>query len=301
MINSVSKTSAALILAAFLSASCSSDVEPEQQQSDTSNQPAADTSSANASSADNSVAKVNDDYISRLDLESYKSQKQAAAPGSVLNDADIIDEMVTIELVKQDAIKAGVDQHEDFNTALTNARNNLLVSFHMKDIFGDIEYSDEELQEEYDAQIAGQGRNEYKAMHVLLENENDAKEVIRQLDEGADFAELAKEKSKDPSAASGGDLGWFQPGTMVKPFAEAIESMEKGAYSKTPVNSQFGWHVIKLEDIRDVPLPTVEEMKNQLVPAITKKKLQAYLDGLKESGSIEILETTEEEKPADPE
>jgi peptidyl-prolyl cis-trans isomerase C len=111
--------------------------------------------------------------------------------------------------------------------------------------------------------------------------------VIKQLQGGADFAKLAKDKSKDSSAASGGDLDWFSPQAMVKPFADAVVALEKGQYTQVPVQSQFGWHVIKLDDVRSPEPPAFDEVKDQVKMIAQRKKLQAYIDGLKATAKIE--------------
>src|SRR5690606_33554728 len=121
----------------------------------------------------------------------------------------------------------------------------------------------------------------------------------KQAREGADFAALAKKNSKDSSAEQGGDLGWFTLDTMVEPFSNAVAALEPGKVSEQPVQSQFGWHVIKLEETRDAPAPPFEDVKDRVRVLLQRKKLQAYLDGLRDNAKVEILQT-EEATPADP-
>ena len=132
------------------------------------------------------------------------------------------------------------------------------------------------------------GKTEYKARHILVKTEDEAKNVIAQLDKGADFAKLAKEKSIGPSGKEGGDLGWFSPDNMVKPFADAAAALKVGTYSKTPVHTQFGWHVIKLEDTRPVSPPSFDELKNQLMNSWRNKMISAYLDRLRSEANVKI-------------
>jgi peptidyl-prolyl cis-trans isomerase C len=149
--------------------------------------------------------------------------------------------------------------------------------------------SDESAQELYDAQIGKAGK-EYSARHILLENEEDAKAVIAQLDEGADFSELAKEKSTGPSGSSGGKLGWFGAGQMVAPFSEATAKLNKGEYTKEPVQTQFGWHVIILDDTRESNPPSFEDVKDRLKMLLANQQLQQHVEELKNSATIDIKE-----------
>ncbi|MHC8491875.1 peptidylprolyl isomerase [Thalassospira sp. SM2505] len=124
------------------------------------------------------------------------------------------------------------------------------------------------------------------ARHILLENEEDAKAIIAELDDGADFAELAKEKSTGPSGPNGGDLGFFNRADMVEPFADAAFSMEAGTYSKEPVQTQFGWHVIKVEEKKEGTQPTLDEVRPQLTAEVTRDAINKIVDGLREDADI---------------
>ncbi|MGD2112724.1 MAG: peptidylprolyl isomerase, partial [Gammaproteobacteria bacterium] len=139
----------------------------------------------------------------------------------------------------------------------------------------------------YDTQVGVPGK-EYKARHILVETEDEAKDIITRLDDGVDFSELAKEKSTGPSGPSGGELGWFGAGQMVKPFADAAAAMEKGTYSKTPVQTEFGWHVIMLDDMRDSTPPPFDDVKERLKVLLTNQNLQQHISELRESASIDL-------------
>jgi peptidyl-prolyl cis-trans isomerase C len=128
---------------------------------------------------------------------------------------------------------------------------------------------------------------EYKARHILVEKQETAESIIRELQAGGDFSKLAKEESKDSSAQAGGDLGWFSPQTMVKPFADAVAALEKGKYTTTPVKSEFGYHVIILDDVRSPEAPKFEDVKPQVEMFVQRKKLQEYLDGLRKTAKIQ--------------
>ena len=144
--------------------------------------------------------------------------------------------------------------------------------------------SDEDIAGEYAAyaaQFEQQPPKEYKARHILLEDEADAAALIVQLDEGADFAELASTHSVGPTKSSGGDLGWFAAENMAQPFGEAVVAMEDGKYSEQPVQTQFGWHVILREDSRDASPPTLESLRDAIKQRVEQQKLQHYIESLR--------------------
>jgi peptidyl-prolyl cis-trans isomerase C len=149
------------------------------------------------------------------------------------------------------------------------------------------EPTEEELKAEYDARIAEMPKTEYHARHILVADEAKAKELIAQIDQGADFQKLAKENSSDGSAAEGGDLGWFSPGQMVKPFSDAVQQLEVGKYTATPVKSDFGWHVIKLEETRPTTPPPYDAVKAQLGPLVKQKQFEAHLKELVSKAKVE--------------
>jgi len=147
--------------------------------------------------------------------------------------------------------------------------------------------TDAELKTEYDARIAEAPKEEFHARHILVDEEAKAKDLIAQLDKGGDFAKLAKENSKDGSSAEGGDLGWFNPNQMVKPFSDAVKQLEIGKYTAAPVKSEFGWHVIKLEEKRATTPPPFESVKSQLGPLVQQKQFETYLKDLVKTAKVE--------------
>ncbi len=139
-----------------------------------------------------------------------------------------------------------------------------------------------EIQAEYDEQVKLAPTEQFKARHILLETQSAAQETIKKLDAGADFQELAKEASTGPSAESGGDLGWFSPNQMVEPFSDAVAKLEDGAYTKEPVQTQFGWHVILREDSRPAAPPALASVRDAVTQSLQQKKFQAHLDELRQ-------------------
>jgi len=145
--------------------------------------------------------------------------------------------------------------------------------------------TDEEIFAEYEAQLAMASSQQFKARHILVETQAQAEDLIAQLVDGADFEELAKEYSTGPSAANGGELGWFSPEQMVKPFADAVAIMEDGAFTQAPVQTQFGWHVILREGSRANEPPTLDSVRDSIKQRVEQTKFQEYIQGLRDADS----------------
>lgn len=153
------------------------------------------------------------------------------------------------------------------------------------EFFSTSEVSEEEILAEYNEQVELAPPLQFKARHILVASQGEAVEAIAQLNEGADFEELAKEKSTGPSGPTGGDLGWFSPNQMVEPFSDAVQALEDGQYTSTPTQTQFGWHVILREESRESEAPTLESVRENIVQVIQQKKFTAHLDGLREKAA----------------
>ncbi len=244
--------------------------------------------------ADTVVATVNGDKIMKSTLDGYmeilkksgKANKQAA-----------LDDLIATEIALQEAKKAKIIDRPDVKKAISDFTRNVLLKTWTKEKVDSFKISDEDIKKAYDERVTKLATKEYNARHILLNTEDEAKAVIKELEGGADFAKLAKEKSKGPSGSNGGSLGWFKAQTMVPAFANAVKSMKKGEISKKPVKTQFGYHVIKLEDSRDAKLPTMESLKPQLKRVIAQKKMLAYMEELKKTADVKI--TLPEEPAAD--
>jgi peptidyl-prolyl cis-trans isomerase C len=145
--------------------------------------------------------------------------------------------------------------------------------------------TDEEILAEYESQLEMASSEQFKARHILVESQAQAEDLIAQLEDGADFQELAKEHSTGPSGPNGGDLGWFSPDQMVKPFSDAVASLDNGAFSKAPVQSQFGWHVILREDSRANEPPTLDSVRDVIKQRVEQGKFQDYIQGLRDGAA----------------
>jgi peptidyl-prolyl cis-trans isomerase C len=238
------------------------------------------------------LARVNGSPVTQKMFDMHLKQRQARRPGDAQNNNRqvVLEEVINLELVTQDAEQQGFGQRTDVQAQLAHQRRALLASLAMQEYLQAHPVNEEDLQRLYDEQFGA--RKEYKARHILMKTEDEAKDMIAKLDEGADFAELAKAHSTGPSGKNGGDLGWFSPTQMVKPFSEAAAAMEKGKYSRTPVETQFGWHVILLEDVRESTPPEFDQVKEQIRMVVQNQRLQEYLNGLREAAKVEMVDGT---------
>jgi len=160
-------------------------------------------------------------------------------------------------------------------------KHSILAQAVAKNFLQGVEVTEDEILAEYAEQVKLAPPLQFKARHILVPTQSEALELIQQLDDGADFQELAKEKSTGPSGQSGGDLGWFSPNQMVAPFSNAVQAMQDGEYTSEPVQTQFGWHVILREESREAEPPTLESSKENVRAAVQQKKFQAYLEKLR--------------------
>jgi len=233
------------------------------------------------------VATVNGSVITEDVYEVYTGQRAAKAHNSDANRETILNELVALELMRQEAVAKGLATQPVVVATLNQLDRSTLAGAAIKSFMDGHEVTDEEAKKFYDEQVGVPGK-EYKARHILVETEDEANNIIALLDAGQDFSELAKEKSTGPSGPSGGELGWFGAGQMVKPFADAAATMEKGSYSKTPVKTEFGWHVIMLDDVRDSTPPPFEDVKDRLKLMMINQSLQQHINQLRESANVDI-------------
>lgn len=249
------------------------------------------TTAAPAVSKEDAVASVNGLYISKADLQALEDDIAARTHGQQSFPKEkLIDELVQRELLVQAANNKQLQNAPDVVKQLEMARRSLLAQALIKNYLETNPIKDEDLKAEYDKQIGAQDKTEYKARHILVKTEDEAKKIIEQLDKGKDFAELAKKNTTDPSGKeSGGDLGWFGAKQMVAPFSEAVAQLEKGKYTKAPVQTQFGWHVILREDSREQTPPPFDSVKEQIKPMVQRSKIEAMLKSLREGAKIEVL------------
>jgi peptidyl-prolyl cis-trans isomerase C len=248
---------------------------------------ASDKPVAAASSA---VATVDGTPISRADYDFYTKRLLQGRPATELTaeqKTQVLDEMINMQLIASQAIKDGLEKDPDVATSLQVLRMRILADAESQKYLKDKEPTDAELHAEYDTAVAGLDKTEYHARHILVPTKEAAEAAIKKIKGGAKFEDVAKADSTDTSKASGGDLGWFTLARMAKPFSDAVKTLKKGEMTQVPVQTQFGWHVIKLEDTRESPPPPFEQVKQQVSQGVMQKKLAAYVDGLKKTAKIE--------------
>ena len=237
---------------------------------------------------DKSAALVNGVSIpqARIDLRVKAAAAQGQADSPELRKA-IRDDMINLEVMVQEAAKLGLDKNADVIQQVELAKQSVLVGAFVQDYAKNHPISEDQLKQEYDKLKAKLGNKEYNTRHILVETEAGAKDIIAQLGKKAKFEKLAAKSKDTGSAAQGGSLGWAVPGNFVPEFANALLNLKKGEYTKEPVQSQFGWHVIKLDDTRELKVPSFEEVKPQLQQRLQQQSIKKAIDELRAKAKIE--------------
>jgi len=198
------------------------------------------------------------------------------------------EEVIAREVFMQEAQKQGLDATDDYKNQLELARQAILIRQLFENYRKTNNVSDADAKAEYDKFVAANSGKEFKARHILVETEDQAKKIIADLKKGAKFEDIAKKQSKDPgSGANGGDLDWASPSSFVPEFSEAMVKLNKGEMTQTPVKSQFGYHIIRVDDIRQAQLPKFEEVKPQIVQQLQQQRLQKYQEDLRAKAKVE--------------
>ena len=237
------------------------------------------------------AATVNGTAISQKQVELILQQQAAQGmPDNAESRKMIIDNLAMQLIVAQESAKKGMDKNPDVADQLEMARQSILADAFVQDYMKNNVVTDAMLAVEYDKIKAQATGTQYKARHILVEKEADAKDIIAKLKKDPKaFDALAKSKSKDPgSKDKGGDLGWFDPRGMVPEFGAAVAKLEKDSFTQEPVKSQFGYHVIMLDDTRANPVPTLEQVKPRLTQQVQQQNLKTMLDDMKAKAKIEI-------------
>lgn len=284
---------AALLLATQPVAAQSQGAQSQGAQSDGAQQPERTPESV--------VATVNGDAITHGDVV---SAAESLGPQYVANLPSLYDllleRLVDLRLVQQAALKAGLDEDPAVTERLEELRRQVIRDVYLERSLNDA-VTEAALQDRYAKYLEeNPAESEIKARHILLESEEDAKAVIQELDGGADFAALARERSTGPSGAEGGDLGYFTRDVMVPEFSEAAFALEPGSYSKAPIQTQFGWHVILVEDKRDTQQPSFEDLREDLSNEIRQEAARSLIETLRSEAEIVMPEASSEAPAAAP-
>ena len=240
-----------------------------------------------AEKKDGLIVTVNGSKITASMLTDYQRSRGHLQNISDKQQAEMmIEELINRELILQDAIKNGVDKSPAVKKQMELVRKNIIAGAMLKNVTEASKITDAELRKEYDSRKNELVTHEFKASHILVEKEDTAKDIIQQLNKGAKFADLAKKTSTGPSATSGGDIGWFKASEMDKSFSDAVESLKDGEYTKTPVKTQFGWHVILRQAARDIPPPSFDQLKDQIRIHMQNLQIQQYIASLRKKATI---------------
>lgn len=276
----LASSSFAILLGLGLLAGCQSQTTPAK-------------SSATTTSSSPTVATVNGHPISQAQLDAYRKQRAGQMPNVKLSNKALVEELVDMRLLENAAIKDGIANQPDISAKLAQNRANILIEALLHQKFGSQKFSEAKLKQVYDELVANASQREYKARHILVKTQAEAQKIIEQLNKGANFSELAKKDSIAPSAPKGGELGWFTAKTMVPAFSKAVEKLKKGEYTKTPVHTRFGWHVILLQNTRKMNPPPFDQVKPRIQALLTQQAIQKYVKDLRAKAKVKIdLATT---------
>ncbi len=202
--------------------------------------------------------------------------------------AQIKDEVIAREIFMQEASKRGLDGSDDYRNQLELARQTILIRALFSDFQEKNPVTDADAKAEYDKFVAANAGKEYRARHILVAKEDEAKAIIANLKKGAKFEDIAKKQSKDPgSGANGGDLDWASAGSYVAEFSNAMVKLGKGELSEAPVKSQFGWHIIRVDDVREAQLPKLDEVKAQIAQQLQQQKMGKFQEDLRSKAKVQ--------------
>ncbi|GAA5183228.1 peptidylprolyl isomerase [Niveibacterium umoris] len=234
------------------------------------------------------VATVNGTAIPQAQADLFmQEQMQRGAPDNAEVRNAIREELIRREVIAQEAKKKGVDKNPRFQTAMQLMQRSALVGAYLEDYVKTHPIPEADIKKAYDEIAAKASKKEYKARHILVEKEDDAKAIITKLKGGAKFADLAKDSKDTGSKDNGGDLGWNSPDAYVKPFGEALGKLQKGKFTTEPVKTDFGYHVILLEDSRDATPPAYDQVKGQLQQRLQQQAVEAHIAELKKAAKIQ--------------
>lgn len=249
------------------------------------------TSFSGVTLADDVVATVNGKKITKSQLDEYYKYRQATTKQDIGDDPKVVlQELINRDLLMAEVKKKKIDKNKELNYAIEQQKHDIYIQAMLRDTDVGKPVSEEEVRKIYDDKVKNQKLKEYKVSHILMQSEQEAKGIIAELDSGAKFDELAKTKSSGPSAKEGGELGWLNSAQLnnMPSFAQALSELKKGSYSKTPVQTQYGWHVVRLDDERDMQPPPFEQVSKQIAGAIRQQRLQEYVKHLRDTAKVDI-------------
>lgn len=241
-----------------------------------------------AAAANGASATVNGVAIpqARADALLAEQKAQGQQESDQLRTA-VKEELVRREVLAQEAKKKGLDKKAEIQAQMDLARQAILIRAYLQDFVAANPVTDADVQKEYETIKGRLGNKEYKVRHILVASEDEAKAIVTKLQTGEKFEELAKQSTDPGSKERGGDLGWANPGMFVKPFSDAMVKLEKGKFTQVPVKSDFGYHVIQLDDVRDLKAPALDDVKQQLTQRLQQQKVEKHMLDLRSKAKVE--------------
>jgi peptidyl-prolyl cis-trans isomerase C len=253
-----------------------------------------------AGSKDALIATVNGKSYSAELFRAFLAQRLEATQDKATPEfqAQVLDEFMANVVAAQEAEKRKLDERDDVKAALELQRLEVLSNATLQAMAQEEKVTDAEIIKAYDDFVANTDRTQYKARHILVKTKDAAEKVIKQLGKGADFGKLARESSIAPNAKDGGELGWVNANQLPKPLSDALSKLKAGSYAKEPVMTQFGWHVVELEDSRTAEPPSLDALKPQLTEHLKRQKAMAKLIKLRSNAMVEFNPDIVKTKPA---
>jgi len=244
---------------------------------------------ADAKPATTPIAVVNGKEIPAIYGDLMKREMIAQGqPDNAQLQTRIRESLINMEILSRAAIEKGLDKDPSLSAALDIQRKNTFAKAYLEDYVKTHPISDAEIQAEYDRAKAAASPNEYRVRHILVKTEDEAKKVLSELNKNGKFADLAKKYSLDPgSAKNGGDLNWADPNAFVKEFSDALLSLKKGEVTKAPVKTQFGYHILKLEDMRPTKIPALADVKGEVQKQLQQKRVRDAITAARTSAKVE--------------
>lgn len=235
------------------------------------------------------VATVDGQSIGRDLYEFYVKSVTGKASSELTPEQrnQALDNLTRAHVIAAQAHKEGLATQTDTAALIELQRLNILQQALSEKYLKDKQPTEKELRAEYETQVAAMPRQEYRARHILVATEQFADKLVRELKRGAKFEDVARRESMDGSKENGGDLGWFTPDRMVKPFADAVVALKPGEFTQTPIQTPYGWHIIRLEETRELEPPTYDSVKQRLEQVILARKFRDYVDGLMKTAKVD--------------
>ncbi len=242
------------------------------------------TSAEDKAEDNKTLVTVNGVAITQQEVINFLGKKEQPVPPQ-----NALQEMINVELLVQDAKNAGIMQNQQLQMEIKRSNSSLIASYHLQNILKEVNLDDKQLQDRYRKEyVEGDRNSEYNANHILVKTEEEAQAIIKQLGDGAEFTELAKSASIGPSGKDGGALGWFKSADMVAAFSTAAQALEPGQTTRQPVQTQFGWHVILLNDVRTAEPPSFNAVRQQLATTIAAEYINQHVKSLQDKADIQF-------------